>query len=99
MTTSRKEVLLSILEHLVGHWDLAEGFLVLVKSTENEEFVEELYGFIREQIKGIKDSQQKERITKQLQTMKKYQEHVQAVEQQEHEGAEHVLDALFCNEG
>jgi hypothetical protein len=86
------------LEHLVGYWNLAEGFLVLVKQSDDEKFIEELYGFIRQQIKTIQDRQQKEHIAKQLQTTKKYQERMQAVEAKEHEEAEDVLDALFCNE-
>jgi hypothetical protein len=97
MTTSRKTILIKILEQLVGHWELAEGFLVLVKQGDNEQFVEELYGFIKQQIKGIKDGQQRERIIKQLQTMKEHQKHTQAVETQEHEEAEHTLDVLFCD--
>jgi hypothetical protein len=95
---SRKVLLIQILEHLVGYWELAEGFLVLVKISDDEQFVEELYGFIKQQIKGIKGSQQREGIIKQLQTMKEHQKHTQAVETQEHEEAEHVLDTLFYDE-
>ncbi|MDR2190554.1 MAG: hypothetical protein LBP53_05190 [Candidatus Peribacteria bacterium] len=90
--------LISILEQLVGHRELAEGFLVLAQQSDDEQFVEELYGFIREQIRTIQDRQQKEHIKKQLQATKKYQERMEAVEAQEHEGAEHVLDTLFCDE-
>ena len=43
-----KETLLTILQKLVGHRDLAEGFLVLIERSEDEKFVRELYEFVKQ---------------------------------------------------
>ena len=90
-----KKTLISILKALVGYWDLAEGFLVLVESTDNEEFVKELYGFMKKQIMEVKDKQQKKLIGQQLQKVKKYREQVCKVEEKEHQEADEMLDDLL----
>jgi hypothetical protein len=95
---SRKDTLISILEQLVGYRELAEGFLVLVKMSENEKFIEELYTFMKEQIMAIKDSQQKEKVVQQLSKIKEIQQREQSIEENEHKEANKMLDDLFLNE-
>ena len=88
--TSRKETLITILQQLVGYRDLAEGFLVLVQTSESEEFVEELYGFVKQQIKAVKDEQQKKLIKQQLKKVK-------ARERKDLEEADRMLDDLLLD--
>jgi hypothetical protein len=95
---SHKETLVRILEQLVGYWDLAEGFLVLVKQSDDEKFIEELYGFIKSQIKAIQDAQQKEQVKQQLQKVRNYQQRMQSEEKKEKEEAEDILDDLFLSD-
>jgi Na+-translocating ferredoxin:NAD+ oxidoreductase RnfG subunit len=83
----KKTTLITILQSLVGYRELAEGFLVLVKQSENEQFLDELYTFIKQQIKTVQNEQQKKLINAQLKKIAKQ-------EQVEHEEAESILDDL-----
>ncbi len=95
--TSRKKTLVKILKQLVGYWDLAEGFLALVQNMENEEFVEELYWFIKKQIMEVEDKQKKKQINEQLRKIKKYKDTVHKVENKEHKEADEILDDLLVD--
>lgn len=95
--TWHKEVLKDILQHLVGYRDLAEGFLALVESTDNEEFVEELYQFIKKQIKEVKDEQKKKQINDQLRKIQQQREKINKTEERDHQEAEQILDDLLSD--
>jgi Na+-translocating ferredoxin:NAD+ oxidoreductase RnfG subunit len=97
-TTSRKQTLITILQHLVGYRDLAEGFLILVQQSDNETFINELYNFIKKQIKAIKDQQQKKLINEQLRKIQRQKEMAYKVQEQEDQEAECLIEDLFLEE-
>jgi hypothetical protein len=72
MQPDTKQALIEILEKLVGHWELAEGFLLLVKEATDDNLADDLLDLIYDQMKKIENREKQKRIYDQLQVIKKH---------------------------
>ena len=63
----KKELLIKVITKLKWHWDLAEGFLALIKSDYmNNEIMDTLISALQESIGEVNTNNKKEKITKWL---------------------------------
>ena len=88
----KKELLIQILECLLPYRDLAEGFLFLVRESENKEFLDELYTLLLSQMRTIKSQQTKEALQTTIQKLKAKEE---LQHQKDDEEAEKLFDDLL----
>ena len=91
MTPNTKKALLEILDKLKGHWELAEGFSLLVREAEDDKLADDLLNLIYDQMKRMENKEKQKKIYDQLKTLK---QHNLAVEQDRKE-AEALLDSLL----
>lgn len=91
---SKKELLLQILERLIPYRDLAEGFLLLVKESEDSEFIDEIYQLLLVNMKKISSQQVKETIQKKIEELKTKEAKLQVKECAE---IEQMFDNLLDN--
>ncbi len=88
----RKKLLLLILEKLTPYRELAEGFLLLVQESEDQEFISQLYSLLISQIKAIKSCETKEALKTAIQKLK---EKEKALQKKENEEADKLFNDLL----
>jgi hypothetical protein len=91
MQPNTKQALIEILEKLVGYWELAEGFLLLVKEATDEKLADDLLNLIHDQIKKIENREKQKRIYDQLKVIKKHNLEIE----KDRKEAETLLDSLL----
>ncbi len=91
---SKKQILIDVLTRLIPYRELAEWFLVLVKETQDEDFIQSLFFLIKKQISTIKDKQEKQSIVSQIKKIKKVKSQEKDVTQKDKEEADKILDDL-----
>lgn len=90
----KKELLIQILDRLIPYRNLAEGFLLLVKESEDSEFINEIYQLLLVNMKKISSQQIKGKIQKNIEELKAKESKLQAEEYAE---IEHIFDDLLDN--
>jgi hypothetical protein len=93
----RKQVLIEVLNKLIPYWNLAEGFLALVKQTQDDDFIESLFVFIKTQISQIKDKKIKQDIIEQIENIKKMKNKEIDSSKKDTEEADKMIDDLISN--
>jgi polyribonucleotide nucleotidyltransferase len=91
MQPNTKQALIEILEKLVGHWELAEGFLILVKEATDDKLADDLLDLIYDQMKKIENKEKQKRIYDQLKAIKQHNLEMEKDRQE----AEHLLNSLL----
>ncbi|MDR0860974.1 MAG: hypothetical protein LBO09_08675 [Candidatus Peribacteria bacterium] len=91
MEANTKQVLIEILEKLVGHWELAEGFLLLVKESKDDRLADDLLSLIYDQMKKIQNREKQKRIYDQLKLLKTHNLEME----KDRKEAESLLDSLL----
>ena len=91
----KKQILIEVLSKLIPHWNLAEGFLELVKETKDNDFIESLFIFIKTQIVQIKDKHLKSAIVQQVANIKKMKNIEVKISQKDRQEADKMLDDLI----
>jgi uncharacterized protein (UPF0216 family) len=92
MNPNKKKALIEILEQLKPHWELAEGFEILIKHAEDDNLADELLKLIYDQVKKIKNKEKQRYIHQQIKILK---EHNLAMELDRKE-ADALLDDLLA---
>ena len=92
MQPNKKKALIKILKQLKPYRELAEGFMILVKESKDDNLADELLNIIYDQVKKIQQNEKKEQIYNQLKMLKK---HNKASELDKKE-ADALLDALLA---
>lgn len=90
----KKKLVIKILTKLLPYWDLAAGFLVLVKEAPDDIFIETLLSLIKKQIATIKDKHKKQTILSEIDKIKKIKSYEEQMNKQDKEEAERMLDFL-----
>lgn len=90
----KKKLVINVLNKLIPYWDLAAGFLVLVKEASDDVFVEALLSLIKKQIATIKDKHQKQTILSEIHKMKKIKYYEEQMNKKDQEEADEMLDFL-----
>ena len=80
-----------ILEQLIPYWDLAEGFLLLIKVSEDENLEDRLLELIYDQVKKIQNKEKQQKIREQIQVLKQHN----AMMEMDRKEAETLLDSLL----
>ena len=91
MNPNTKRLLIEILEKLVGHWELAEGFLILVKEAKDDSLADDLLNLIYDQMKKIENKEKQKRIYDQLKVIKQHNLEME----KDRKEAETLLDSLL----
>lgn len=91
MTPNKKKALIKILEKLIPYWDLAEGFLLLIKVTEDEHLEDRLLELIYDQVKKIENKEKQKKIREQISVLKQHN----AMMELDRKEAENLLDSLL----
>lgn len=87
----KKELLIEIITKLLPYWELAEGYLLLLQTTEDQTIIDQLYTLFLTQIKSINSTQAQESLRATLQKLKKREEKEQ---QEESAALEQLLENL-----
>lgn len=88
----KKKILTQVLESLFPYRELAEGFLILIKESEDENFIDQVYRLILESIKKIKSQQLKQKLSENLKKLKETERLIKLREQEE---ADQIFNDLF----
>lgn len=91
----KKKLLIKVLTQLIPYWDLATGFLVLVKETTDDVFMEALLSLIKKQMVAIKDKKKKQAILHQIENIKKIESKRKRNIKQDQEDADKLLNDLL----
>lgn len=91
MTSEKRKALQKILEALIPHWDIAEWFLLILQTWWNDELIEQLYKNIKEEIKNIKNENDRKNIKKTLKSIQK-KEHIE--KQKDNEYLEDLINNI-----
>jgi hypothetical protein len=91
MQPNKKKALIEILEQLKPYWELAEGFMILVKEAKDDNLADDLLKLIYDQMKKIEHREKQKLIYEQLKMIKKHNFEME-VERKE---AESLLDDLL----
>lgn len=91
MESNTKQALIEILEKLVGYWDLAEGFLILVRESTDDRLADDLLNLIYDQMKKIENKEKQQRIYEQLKVIKTHNLEME----KDRKEAEILLDSLL----
>ncbi|MDR0651001.1 MAG: hypothetical protein LBG59_06485 [Candidatus Peribacteria bacterium] len=91
MQPNTKQALIEILEKLVGHWELAEGFLILVKEATDDKLADDLLDLIYDQMKKIENKEKQKRIYEQLKIIKQHNLEME----KDRKEAENLLNTLL----
>jgi hypothetical protein len=91
MDANKKQALIEILEKLVGYWELAEGFLMLVKEATDDNLADDLLDLMYAQMKKIENTEKQKRIYEQLKVIKKHNLEME----KDRKEAENLLDSLL----
>ena len=67
----KKQLLIEILKQLEWHWDLARWFLVIVKKSDNEKFIDDLLKLIQTWIKAIKNKRMKAKLVERVKELQR----------------------------
>ena len=92
MQPNKKQALIKILEQLKPYWELAEGFMILVKESKDDALADELLKMIYDQVKKIEHKEKQQQIYKQLKLIKKHNFEME----EERKEAESLLDDLLA---
>lgn len=88
----KRKLLILILEGLLPYWELAEGFLLLLKENDDPDFVDQLYVLLLESIKKVKSQQLKAKLSENL---KQLREKERLAELRDQEEADKIFNDLF----
>lgn len=91
MEANTKQALIDILGKLVWHWELAEGFLLLVKEATDDKLADDLLDMIYDQIKKMENKEKQQRIYQQLKIIKQHNLEME----KDRKEAEYLLDSLL----
>ncbi|MDR0369542.1 MAG: hypothetical protein LBH96_03355 [Candidatus Peribacteria bacterium] len=91
MEVNTRQALIEILEKLVGHWELAEGFLLLVKEATDDKLADDLLDLIYDQMKKIENREKQKKIYEQLKVIKQHNLEME----KDRKEAETLLDSLL----
>jgi hypothetical protein len=91
MQPNKKKALIEILEQLKPYWELAEGFMILVKESKDDRLADDLLNLIYDQMKKIENREKQKRIYEQLKIIKSHNLKME----KDREEAEHLLDTLL----
>ncbi|MDR2415217.1 MAG: hypothetical protein LBD75_00980 [Candidatus Peribacteria bacterium] len=91
MHPNKKQALIEILEKLIGHRELAEGFLMLVKEATDDKLADDLLDLIYDQMKKIENREKLKRIYEQLRVIKQHNLEME----KDRKEAENLLDTLL----
>lgn len=91
MQPNKKKALIKILSQLKPYWELAEGFMLLVKEATDDKLADELLNLIYDQMKKMENKEKQQRIYQQLKIIKSHNLKME----KDREEAEHLLDSLL----
>lgn len=94
----KKQLIIQVLTKLKPYRNLAEGFLALIKGSDDKDFIDKLLIFIHQQIHQIQDKQKKELVLQEIQNIKRIQDKEQKYGKEDTEEAEQLLDFLTNKE-
>ena len=90
----QKDAIIIILQALIPYWELAEWFLEIIQTTDNEELENKLINMIQQQVKTIKSENKIEIVKKNITEIKNKYEYK---EKQDKEDAENLLNDFIDN--
>ena len=95
----KKILIINLLEKIKPYWDMAEWFLVVVQQSDNQDILDELWGFVYTWIKTITDEKKKELIKNQLIQIKSLRLTEEESSSKDQKDADTILDGLLNDIG